>query len=210
MFEPSVWSDGPNCPFFYFSSVLQANINVPCPITFSMVYRFCSDDAIPVAIIGICYQPSTSLHVSLIVDGTKGPSFFIPAHLSLLGALHKSATLNSTGPYWRNISDPHHSHMSFHPKNPYGPHPPFPAPAHADYTRPHPSMPIPNFKEKQKVRVRVTADKWVIGIIISVVYICSMFTPIKYLVEFESVDGSGQRQRGEFSNEDVVPYGPGG
>lgn len=63
------------------------------------------------------------------------------------------------------------------------------------------------YKVSQKVRVRINADTWVVGIIVGFVQLASLITGKKYQVEFESM--SGQRETGEFFREDMVPYQPG-
>jgi len=85
-------------------------------------------------------------------------------------------------------------------------YPPYQVPAHGGYPRPRPS----DFREKDKVCLRIDADTWVIGIIITVVHICTKLAGGKYVVEYLSIDGSGRRERREVSNEVLMPYQPGG
>jgi len=68
-------------------------------------------------------------------------------------------------------------------------------------------LPMLQYKVSQKVRVRINADTWVVGIIVGFVQLASLITGKKYQVEFESM--SGQRETGEFFREDMVPYQPG-
>ncbi|KAI0303831.1 hypothetical protein B0F90DRAFT_1709386 [Multifurca ochricompacta] len=66
--------------------------------------------------------------------------------------------------------------------------------------------PTPDFKLKQRVRARISADAWVMGVIVSVLHICSKFTGRGYVVEFESVEGTGQYETREFSAQELNPY----
>ncbi|KAI9440058.1 hypothetical protein H4582DRAFT_1944733 [Lactarius indigo] len=63
---------------------------------------------------------------------------------------------------------------------------------------------------RQKVRARITADGWVLGIIVSALHLCSKFAGLGYTVEIESVEGSGRPEKREFSVEDLDPYWPRG
>ncbi|KAH9031091.1 hypothetical protein EDB84DRAFT_1493569 [Lactarius hengduanensis] len=66
----------------------------------------------------------------------------------------------------------------------------------------------PEFAIQQRVRARITADGWVLGIIVSALHLCSKFTGLGYTVEFESVEGGGRPERREFSVRDLDPYWP--
>jgi len=68
--------------------------------------------------------------------------------------------------------------------------------------------PAGKFVCQQKVKARITTDAWVIGIIVGVLHVCSKFTGLKYDVQFESVEGSGQYETRAFPVEDLSPYGP--
>ncbi|KAH9959628.1 hypothetical protein BC827DRAFT_1156199 [Russula dissimulans] len=69
---------------------------------------------------------------------------------------------------------------------------------------------LAKFLQKDKVCLRIDADTWVIGVIITVVHICTKLAGGKYVVEYLSIDGSGRRERREVSNEVLMPYQPGG
>ncbi|KAI0001513.1 hypothetical protein BJV74DRAFT_882473 [Russula compacta] len=69
----------------------------------------------------------------------------------------------------------------------------FPTPANGGYMLPPHApnaLPVADYRERQRVRARITADTWVMGIVIGVMHICAKFTGGTYLVEFESIDGN--------------------
>ncbi|KAN0120826.1 hypothetical protein V8E52_004095 [Russula decolorans] len=57
----------------------------------------------------------------------------------------------------------------------------------------------------QQVQVNITSNRWVVGVIVGLVYLAEQITGSKYRVEFEC----GGRQTGEFSHEQMTPYRPG-
>lgn len=61
------------------------------------------------------------------------------------------------------------------------------------------------YKVRQKVNVRISADTWVVGVIVGFVHLASMITGRKYRVKFESIDG---QREGDFFQEDMEPYDP--
>ncbi|KAH9995819.1 hypothetical protein BJV77DRAFT_990240 [Russula vinacea] len=106
-------------------------------------------------------------------------------------------------------SSPGGHHTSHGDTGPYYPSPGYPgfsAPPHGGPMLPRPpsSLPMPHYR--QKVTVRITADTWVIGVIVGIAHFCSKFTGRKYRVEFESIDGTGRRETRDFSHEEMMPY----
>jgi len=62
------------------------------------------------------------------------------------------------------------------------------------------------YKVKEKVNVRISADTWVVGMIVGLVHLASMVTGRKYRVQFESIEG--RREEEFFHENDVAPHDP--
>jgi hypothetical protein len=136
-------------------------------------------------------QPSSSLSDPHTSHGGSGPPGY--------------SQFPALGP---SPGGPHTSHGDSGPYYPSPGYPAFSAPTHGGPMLPHPpkSLPMLHYEERQKVTVRITADTWVIGVIVGIAHFCSKFTGRKYRVEFESIDGTGRRETRDFSHEDLMPY----
>ncbi|KAI0250279.1 hypothetical protein BJV78DRAFT_1362369 [Lactifluus subvellereus] len=67
-----------------------------------------------------------------------------------------------------------------------------------------------DYVQEQRVNVRIAANTWVVGVVVGILHVCAKFTPVAYVVEWDSTDRTGrhERQSREFSVEELRPYWP--